>query len=99
MSFGDPFEDFKRKKEQGAAKPPPPSKSPTQERLEKISDYFPAFGHAPSTGPVSTSEGPHAPAARISPIPNLNLVALCNVLKAKGYLTTEEVRNILEGKS
>lgn len=90
MSFEDPFEDFKRK--QGAQpKPEVPASKPTQDRLEKISDYFPAVRPgAPAPGGGSSSS---------SPIPNLSIVALCNILRAKGILTPDDVRRVLDGKA
>lgn len=91
MSFDDPFEDFKRKK---AEKPKPaPGRTPSQERLEKVSDYFPAFKPgAPAPAPPAPEAAPPVRSGSASP----QMVALCNALRAKGILTLDEVRRILD---
>jgi hypothetical protein len=92
MSFEDPFEDFKRKQ---AAQPKPAGGDPApsqRDRLEKISDYFPAVK------PGAPSPAGAAPSSS-SPIPNLSIVALCNILRAKGILTPDDVRRVLDGKA
>ncbi len=94
MSFEDPFEDFKRKQ---AAQPKPetPASRSAQDRLEKISDYFPAV----RPGAPAPAGAPSGPAPAASPIPNLSIVALCNILRAKGILTPDDVRRVLDGKA
>lgn len=91
MSFEDPFEDFKRKQ---AAQPKGDAAAgkgiTPQDRLEKISDYFPA---------VKPGAAPHPAAPQGSPVPNLQIVALCNVLRAKGILTPDDVRRVLDGRA
>ena len=91
MSFEDPFEDFKRK-QASQPKPEGAAGKSAQDRLEKISDYFPAVkpGAAPGHAGAPTQG---------TPVPNLQIVALCNVLRAKGILTPDDVRRVLDGRA
>lgn len=104
MSFDDPFEEFKRKRDseqskfqQGQPQPAPAAGAQeARERLEKISDYFQAVKvePAPAPKPPAPAQRPaaaHPPAAA----PDARLTALCNLLVAKGVLTQDEARRVL----
>ena len=100
MSFDDPFDDFKRKQQQPDKSKAPaqgPGKMTPQERLEKISDYFPAVNV--SGGEAAPQPDMHTtakPVTQRGPGPDPHLMTLCNILRTKGVLTLDEVRRIFD---
>jgi hypothetical protein len=97
--LSDPFEDFKRRRDRKGAEGTLELKKPVSDKLERISDFFPAYKEgaepvslskpAPAEEAVLEEVAPHAPAS------GPGLERLVHKLVSKGVLTEEEAKEVL----